>query len=58
MNIIARKKKCNIKVGNINAEHILKILHMLDINSHTRYDILNIVLISNNLKHGTYFLNF
>ena len=54
MNIIARKK-CDIKVENINAEHILKILHMLDINSHTRYDILNIVLISNNLKNDTYF---
>ena len=57
MNIIARKK-CDIEVENINAEHILKILHMLDINSHTRYDILDIVLISNNLKHDMYFLNF
>jgi len=54
MNIIARKK-CDINVENINAEHILEILHMLDINSHARYDILNNVLISNNLKNDTYF---
>ena len=47
MNIIARKK-CDIKVENINVERILKILRMLDINFHTRYNILNIVLISNN----------
>ena len=54
MNIIVRKK-CDIKVININTEHILKILHiMLNINSHMRYDILNIVLISNNWKNDTY----
>ena len=53
MNMIARKK-CDINVENINAEHILEILHMLNINSHTRYDILNIVLISNKLKNDTY----
>ena len=53
MNIIVRKK-CDIKVININTEHILKILHiMLNINSHMRYDILNIVLISINLKNDT-----
>ena len=41
MNIIARKK-CDNNVEHINAEHMLEILHMFDINSHTRYDILNI----------------
>jgi len=40
---------------NINADHILEILHMLDTNSHTRYDILNIGLISTNLKNDTHF---
>ena len=54
MNIIACKK-CDIKVENINAEHILKILRMLDIKSHTRCDILNIVLISKTLKNDTHF---
>ena len=55
MNIIARRKKHDINVENINAEHILEILHLLDINSHTRYDILNILLILNNLKSDMYF---
>ena len=52
MNIIARKK-ADINVENINAEHILEISHRLDINSHTWYNILNIALISNNLKNDT-----
>ena len=54
MKIIARKKS-DIKVDFINTEHKLKRLHMRIINSYTRYDILNIVLVSINLKNDTYF---
>ena len=45
----------NINLYNINTERILKMLHMVDINSNARYDILNIALISINLKNDVYF---
>ena len=34
-------------------QDLTEIVHMLDSNSHKRYDILNIMLISNNLKNNT-----
>ena len=56
MNIIAREKNVILKSKILTGDtYILKILPMPNINSHTRYGILNIVLISISLRNDTYF---
>ena len=48
--LLAKMRDVNLK--NIHTEHILNVLNIGNINSHARYDSLNIILISISLNEN------